>query len=57
MRRYRKKAKQTKEEVGRQHQEIDRPGVRQVSEDSGEHRKMDQTGFEVICGAPMSLAV
>ena len=29
-----KKTRQTKEEVGRQHQGMDRPGVRQVPEDS-----------------------
>ena len=30
------KTRQTEEEVGRQHQGMDRPGVRQVSEGSGE---------------------
>ena len=44
-----KKAKQTEEEVGRQHQGMDRPGVRQVQEGSGER--------EIICGAPATLAV
>ena len=34
-----KKKRQTEEEVGRQHQEMDRPGVRQVPEDSGEQGK------------------
>ena len=34
-----KKTMQTEEEVGRQHQEMDRPGVRQVPEGSGEQRK------------------
>ena len=38
-----KKKRQTEEEVGRQHQGMDRPGVRQ--------------GCEIICGAPMTLAV
>ena len=52
-----KKTRQTKEEVGRQHQGMDRPGVRQVSEGSGEQGKMDETGCEIICGAPMTLAV
>ena len=32
----RKKTRQTEEEVGRQHQVMDRPGVRQVPEGSGE---------------------
>ena len=47
-----KKTRQTEEEVGRQHQGMDRPGVRQVPEGSGERRKMWETGCEVICGAP-----
>ena len=45
-----KKTRQTEEEVGRQHQEMDRPGVRQVPEGSGEQRKMEETGCEIICG-------
>ena len=46
-----------KEEVGRQHQGMDRPGVRQVPESSGEQGKMEKTGCKIICGAPMTLAV
>ena len=34
-----KKTRRTKEEVGRQHQAMDRPGVRQVPEGSGEQEK------------------
>ena len=34
-----KKTRQTQEKVGRQHQEMDRPGVRQVAEGSGEQGK------------------
>ena len=49
--------RQTEEEVGRQHQGMDKPGVRQVPEGSGEQRKMEETGSEVICGAPTTLAV
>ena len=45
-----KKIRQTEEEVGRQHQGMDRPEVRQVPEGSGEHGKMEETGCEVICG-------
>ena len=45
------------EEVGRQHQGMDRPGVRQVSEGSGEQGKMEKTGCKIICGAPTTLAV
>ena len=44
------KTSQTEEEVGRQHQGMDRPGVRQVPEGSGEQRKMEGTGCEIICG-------
>ena len=51
-----KKARQTEEEVGRQHQGMDWLTVRQVPEGSGELGKMEKTGCEIICGAPMSLA-
>ena len=51
-----KKTRQTEEEVGRQQQGIDRPGVRQVPEGSGEQGKMEETGREIICGAPTTLA-
>ena len=34
-----KNIRQTEAEVGRQHQGMDRPGVRQVTESSGEHGK------------------
>ena len=47
-----KKIRQTEEEVGRQHQGMDRPGVRQVPGGSGEQGKMDKTGCKIICGAP-----
>ena len=53
----RKKTRQTEEEVGRQRQGVDRPGVRQVPESSGEQRKAGETGCEIICGAPKTLAV
>ena len=52
-----KKTRQTEKEVGRQHQGMDRPGVRQVPEGSEEQRKMEETGCEVICGAPMTPTV
>ena len=48
--------RQTEEEVGRQHQGMDRPGVRQVPEGSGEQRKMEETSCDIICGAPTTLA-
>ena len=52
-----KKTRQTEEELGRQHQGKDRPGVRQVPEGSGVQGKMDETGCEIICGAPTTLTV
>ena len=52
-----KKTRRTEEEVGRQHQGMDRPGVRQVPEGSGEQEKMEKTGCKIICGAPTTLAV
>ena len=36
---------------------MDRPGVRQVPEGSGEQEKMEETGCEIICEAPTTLAV
>ena len=52
-----KKTRQTEEEVGRQHQGMDRPGLWQVPEGSGEQGKMEKTGCKIICGAPTTLAV
>ena len=52
-----KKTRQTEEEVGRQHQGIDRPGVRQVPEGNGEQGKMEETGRKIIFGGPSTLAV
>ena len=52
-----KKTRQTEEEVGRQQQGMDRPGVRKVSEGSGEQGKMEETGCEITCGAPTTLGV
>ena len=49
--------RQSEEEVGRQHQGMDRPRVRQVPEGSGEQGKMEETGCEIICGALTTLAV
>ena len=39
-----KKTRQTEEGVGRQHLGMDRPGVCQVAEGSGEKGKMEETG-------------
>ena len=44
-----KKTRQTKKEVGRQHQGMHRPGVRQVPEGSGKQGKMEKTGCKIIC--------
>ena len=52
-----KKLRQTEEVVGRQHQGMDRPGVRQVPEGSGEQGKIEKTGWEIICGALTTLAI
>ena len=52
-----KNTRQTNKQVGRQHQGMDRPGVRQVPEGSGEQGKMEETGCEIICGAPTTLEV
>ena len=52
-----KKTRQTEEEMGRKHQGMDRPEVRQVTEGSGEQGKMEKTGCEIICGAPTTLAL
>ena len=45
-----KKTTQKEEEVRRQHQGMDKPGVRQVPEGSGEQGKMEETGCEIISG-------
>ena len=50
------KMRQTEEEVGGQHQAMDRPGVRQVPKGSGEQRKIEKTGRKIICGVPTTLA-
>ena len=52
-----KKTRQTEEEMGRQHQGMDRPGVHKVTEGSGEQGKMEETGCDIICGAPTTLMV
>ena len=52
-----KKARRTKKEVRRQHQGMDRPGVWQFQEASGEKGKMEKTGCKIICVAPKALAV
>ena len=51
------KTRQAEEEMGRQHQGMDRPGVRRVPEGSGEERRLEETGCEIICGDPATLAV
>ena len=52
-----RKTRQAEEEVGRQHQGMDRTGVRQVPEGGGEQGKTEKTGCEIFFGAPMILAV
>ena len=36
---------------------MDRPTVHQVPEGSGEQRKLEETGCEIICAAPTTLVV
>ena len=50
-----KKTRQT-EQVGRQHQGMDRPGFRRVPEGGGEHTEMEETGFEVMYDTTTTLA-
>ena len=52
-----KKTRQTEEEVGRQHHGIDRPGVLPSPRGQWRTRKMEETGCEIICGAPTTLVV
>ena len=52
-----KKTRQREEELRRQHQGMDKPGVRQVPKGSGKQRKMEEIGCEIICGAPTILVV
>ena len=52
-----KKTRQTEEEVGRLHQGMDWPGVRQIPEGSGEQGKMEKTVCKIIRGAQTTLAV
>ena len=52
-----KKTRQTEEEMGRQHQGMDRPGIRQVPEGSGEQGKMEKTVCKIMCGAQTTLTV
>ena len=52
-----KKTRKTEEEVGRQHQEMDKPGVCQLPEGGGEQGEMEETCCEIIAGAPSILAV
>ena len=51
------KTRRTKEELERQQQGMDRPGVRQVPAGSGEQGNREKTGCKIICGAPTTLAV
>ena len=50
-----KKTRQTEKGVGRHHQGMDRPQGRKDLEGSGEQRRMEETGCEIICGAPKTL--
>ena len=52
-----KKTRKTEEEVGRQHQEMDRLWVRRVPKASREQGKVEQTSCEILCGVPTTLMV
>ena len=52
-----KKTRQKEKEVRRQHKGMDRPGDGEVPEGSRKQRKKEETGCEVICGAPTTLRV
>ena len=52
-----KKTRQTEKEVGREHQGMDRPRVRQVPEGNGEQGKMEKTGCKILRGAQRTLRV
>ena len=52
-----KKTRQSEKEVGRQHQGMDRLGVRKVPEGSGEQGKVEETGCKIICVAPVPLVL
>ena len=52
-----KKTRQTEEEVGKQRQGMDRPGVHQVPQGSGEQEKMEETVCKIICGARTAFVV
>ena len=43
-----KKTRQTEEEMGRQHQGMDRPGARQVPDGSGEQGRMEETSLLIV---------
>ena len=49
-----KKTRQTEKEEGRHHKRMDRPGIRQFQEGSGEQKKkkMEEIGCDVTCVAP-----
>ena len=51
------KRRLTEEEVGRQHQGMDGPGVWQVPEGSGEQGKVEKSDCKIICGVPTTLVV
>ena len=48
--------RQREEVVERQRQGMNRPGVHYVPKGSGEQGKAEETGCEIICGAPTTLA-
>ena len=49
-----KKTRQTEEEVGKHHQGMDRPGVRQIPDSSGEQGKNKETAKSYVVPQPPS---
>ena len=47
--------RQTEEEVGRQHQGMDKPRVHHVPESGREQKMTEESGCEVICGTQTTL--
>ena len=51
------KGEEDKTDRARGRKTTSRLGIRQVAEGSGEQRNMEETGCEIICGAPATLVV
>ena len=52
-----KKARKTEEEVGGQHQRVDRPGLFRDTEGGRRQEEVETAGYKVVGGAPTKLRV